>query len=219
MTVINNRVDWIDSLRGYVMFLVVLGHNDNLPEIITTWIYSFHVPCFFIISGFFLNKWFYERAFFPKLISLSKKLLVPYLLYGFILTCFLALKEDNYLEALMNFSISLFYGNGNHWPVWFISALFTAQLFFYFFKKWKISLLLLGVLCVVAFLITELCNWKNLPWEMDLVPVVGIFILGGNFLYTRILSKVDKCGMVWYGDHFYCFGFLCCVIKWTSRYE
>lgn len=35
MTVINNRVDWIDSLRGYVMFLVVLGHNDNLPEIIT----------------------------------------------------------------------------------------------------------------------------------------------------------------------------------------
>lgn len=88
MAGINKRIDWIDSLRGYVMFLVVLGHNNNSLEIVTTWIYSFHVPCFFIISGFFLNKWSYERPFFQKLISLSKKLLIPYLLYGFILACF-----------------------------------------------------------------------------------------------------------------------------------
>lgn len=97
----------------------------------------------------------------------------------------------------MNFSISLFYGNGNHWPIWFISALFTTQLFFYFFHKWRISYLLLGVLCVVVFLITDLCNWKDLPWEMDLVPVVGIFILGGYFLYSRLLSKIDKKWYVW----------------------
>ena len=53
-----NRIYWIDLLRGLAIFLVVYGHilmfyqyqGIQLPTI--RFIYSFHMPLFFFISGF-----------------------------------------------------------------------------------------------------------------------------------------------------------------------
>ena len=61
----SNRIEWIDALKGFAIFSVVLGHcvtdsmsSNTFPEyaatlkIIYDFIYSFHMPLFFIISGF-----------------------------------------------------------------------------------------------------------------------------------------------------------------------
>ena len=44
----NKRIEYIDILRGIAMILVLIGHNDT---ILTNYIYSFHIPLFFFISG------------------------------------------------------------------------------------------------------------------------------------------------------------------------
>lgn len=59
------REGWLDSLKGFAILLVILGHvlsgyqdAGTFPEAyssfyyIRTWIYSFHMPLFFVISGF-----------------------------------------------------------------------------------------------------------------------------------------------------------------------
>lgn len=46
------KVNWVDSLKGFAIILVVLGH---ISSPLSSFIYAFHMPLFFIVSGFFLN--------------------------------------------------------------------------------------------------------------------------------------------------------------------
>lgn len=41
-----NRIEWIDMVKGVGIFLVVIGHAGNIPNV-KIWIYSFHMPLFF----------------------------------------------------------------------------------------------------------------------------------------------------------------------------
>ena len=60
------RIVWLDSLKGFLILLVVVGHSiqevgmHNFPggEWIWYFIYSFHMMAFFAASGFlFYHKW------------------------------------------------------------------------------------------------------------------------------------------------------------------
>ena len=45
------RIDWIDAAKGFAILLVMMGHSDP-PEVVMTWLYTFHVPLFFFLSGY-----------------------------------------------------------------------------------------------------------------------------------------------------------------------
>lgn len=44
------RIDWIDVAKGIGIILMVMGHT-SMPDAINRWIYSFHMPLFFLLSG------------------------------------------------------------------------------------------------------------------------------------------------------------------------
>ena len=44
------RILWIDYAKAFAMFFVVIGHV-NSGNYLTNWIYSFHMPLFFFLSG------------------------------------------------------------------------------------------------------------------------------------------------------------------------
>jgi len=62
------RVQWVDYAKGIGIFLVVFGHtlrglvNSSILETSTIvvsidqWIYSFHMPLFFYLSGLFIER-------------------------------------------------------------------------------------------------------------------------------------------------------------------
>ena len=51
------RIEYLDIARGIGILLVVLGHNDfaALSPFFHQVIYSFHIPLFFFLSGYFIN--------------------------------------------------------------------------------------------------------------------------------------------------------------------
>lgn len=65
---IGSRIGWVDTAKGLGIILVVLGHvlrgviGDVLltrtptVEFVDTWIYAFHMPLFFFVSGLFLSR-------------------------------------------------------------------------------------------------------------------------------------------------------------------
>jgi len=91
------RIEWLDSLKGFAIFLVVVGHvilGYIRAETFTEYqwslqfvygvIYSFHMPLFFLISGF-LYKLTWARKNTGLLKKISNKFLnmVPmYLLFS-----------------------------------------------------------------------------------------------------------------------------------------
>ena len=48
------RLDWVDIAKGIAIVLMILGHS-SLPNMIQNWIYSFHMPFFFFISGVLMD--------------------------------------------------------------------------------------------------------------------------------------------------------------------
>ena len=93
----NKRIEWIDSARGIAILLVVIGHvlggytgNYGLPQyqriinLLVDIIYSFHMPLFFMISGyvFGLKKYNWSKSNYVVFVKYkAKTLLVPYFLF------------------------------------------------------------------------------------------------------------------------------------------
>lgn len=73
----NIRIDWIDLTKGIAIFLMVCGHT-SIPLSISNWIWSFHMPLFFIISGILFNATKYPNfnLFIKKR---GKTLIIPYI--------------------------------------------------------------------------------------------------------------------------------------------
>jgi fucose 4-O-acetylase-like acetyltransferase len=207
------RLIWVDSLKGLAIFLVVLGHNtsfkstpyDAINTEIINWIYSFHIPLFYMVSGFFLKP--YENTnCFKFIINKAKRLLIPYLIYGIVLSIVLPVRDclinfnlSNYLILTVENIKGLFYGNGNNWPVWFLSALFASHVFLYItINMFKISRIVLIICLLIMFFFILLLNKFYgkiiLPCEIDLIPITSLFMLLGNFIFTMVKNRISKYG-------------------------
>lgn len=87
----NTRVDWIDSFKGILITLVVVGHalgcashlavdiNRVSVERVCDAIYVFHMPAFFFVAGLV---WHMQKSFKEFLIKKFMRLMVPYFVFG-----------------------------------------------------------------------------------------------------------------------------------------
>lgn len=74
------RVEYIDLLRGIGIILMTIGHVGFTVNI-EKWIYAFHMPLFYCVSGWFFNN---HSTITAKIKKLSLKLLVPYFSFGYL---------------------------------------------------------------------------------------------------------------------------------------
>lgn len=49
------RIGYLDIAKGIGILLMIFGHIDG-GGVVQTWIYSFHIPLFFIVSGIIVFK-------------------------------------------------------------------------------------------------------------------------------------------------------------------
>ncbi len=128
----NERLVWADILKGIAITLVVIGHNLSNPSIPFQFIYSFHMPLFFFISGFFFKK---KYCFDLKnlLIKKIKTLLLPYYLYGLasvILYCTLVDGNFLLLDVLMFGNRMEMTNAAFNTALWFLPCLFMVTMIF-----------------------------------------------------------------------------------------
>ena len=71
------RILWIDYTKSICIYLVVLGHT-LIPQPMTDFIYTFHMPLFFFLSGCLFS--FEKNPTFEGFITKRfKRLMIPYL--------------------------------------------------------------------------------------------------------------------------------------------
>lgn len=132
------RLGYIDMAKGIGIILVVAAHvigegNKTFPgsNLLHGYIYSFHMPLFFIISGILLGYSLKTNSISvdylkKKLRALVRSLLIPYFLWSaiyFILDNSSINKADIYEWILC---VVTFRGRA---PIWFLGALFWAEAF------------------------------------------------------------------------------------------
>lgn len=89
----DNRLGWIDWMKVLGIYLVVLGHFYSVGE---KFIYVFHVPLFFVISGFLNKRETDDQVFWSKL---WYNLAVPMLIIAtidFVYACIVQLYDGSF---------------------------------------------------------------------------------------------------------------------------
>ncbi|MBQ8076749.1 MAG: acyltransferase family protein, partial [Eubacterium sp.] len=75
------RLDYIDIAKGFVIFLCVLGHAVHFGGLTFRFIFLFHMPFFFIISGWCKAIFDKQKTFLTMIKNNTIKLLLPSLIY------------------------------------------------------------------------------------------------------------------------------------------
>ena len=178
------RDSFYDNARVGLIFLVVFGHLlqpytslSTGSQSLYTWIYTFHMPAFILISGFFA-----KGSTEPKYIkSLIKKLLLPYLIFQLIYTGYY------YLLGKSNFQKDLF---DPQWALWFLLSLFSWHLLLILFKKMPayISIPIAITIGLLIGYIDDVGSAFSLSRTFAFFP----FFLTGYFLTKKQLMFLKK---------------------------
>ena len=175
MKQIANRLTQLDILRGIAIFFVVFGHIIHIPEL-RNYIWGFHIPIFFFISGFLFNPVKYSN-FIDFFKSKVKNLAIPYFFFYLITLCYYILIESHVRGGISSIKllIGMFYGsyynnfmyfNG---ALWFLPCLFSMEILGYLLKfinkqSFKIIFPIL-IYCIGIILIQNKIIW--LPWGLN----------------------------------------------------
>ena len=73
------HIEWIDDLKAIAIMFVVWGHFASGNILVCRFIYSFHVPLFFFISGYLYKQ---EQKPYTLILNNFRRLIVPYLVLG-----------------------------------------------------------------------------------------------------------------------------------------
>jgi fucose 4-O-acetylase-like acetyltransferase len=176
---IPERRIWIDSVKGIAILLVVLGHIIPMDNPFCIWIYSFHMPIFFILSGLLLSyrdDW-KHKTIKEFVIKKMKSLLYPY----FTLSAICVICGTVY-KGIAEGKIALFQTLtlSGYSAMWFLPALFIAEVFFCATNKkcnrWQV--LVINVITIVIATLFSFIGWREFPNKvvLHLFEIINILI-------------------------------------------
>lgn len=179
----NERIEWIDIAKGIGIILMVIGHL-GIPQYLSNWIYSFHMPLFLFLSGLVFNV---GGCSFKKLLKKRLlQLLVPYI--GFSIIVF----TGNYflpVTSWLSKDVCVFLIYGNQSALWFLPVLFVTQLIAFPVLKLCNDMLSKTILFIVITILILWCDSfsHGIYYSMSAVPLSLLFFIIGALSRDRIL--------------------------------
>ncbi len=225
MGIEGNRRTYIDVLKGIGIFLVVFGHITHI-RFLREYIWDFHMPLFFWISGMLFNENKYPsfKEFFRSRI---KSIYIPYVLFfliTFLYWMFLERKFRGGEYSITHQFLGLIYGTyeGNHLnfngALWFLPCLFSVEIMFYFIEKVKVRIGIIALL-LFSFVIGRLIHdnhYNTLPLGIH-TALFGIIFYGIGFLLKNISVQLME-SPVFY-RYLAIFGFLSIQLLCLGKYS
>ena len=189
-----NRINYFDIAKGIGMLCVILGHLSVSG--INMIVFTFHMPLFFIISGYFLKKHDTKVLIHKK----ARQLLVPYLLTCMAIMILSALKDlllgrtEEMFHNLLLWAYAGFYGSGNPYSqpfyvkpigaIWFLLAMFWSVIIYNsimnrkYCSVWVLVLALAGTEPTLTYYKSGTFATESLVWpdSVDAVKKANAFV-------------------------------------------
>lgn len=177
---------WVDTIKAFAIFLVVLGHSfypeQGLSYDLKSFIYSFHMPVFFFLSGFLFKPC---NSLKEHLKKYTRSLLFPYLSLNVISCLIYVIFLNRHQLFLLESSKEFLIGGGHSFagPTWFLLCLFWTCLFFYLVQQKNKLLILLSI--PVSILIAYFIP-KGLYWSIGATFMAYPFFSVGNLIKNKM---------------------------------
>lgn len=135
--IVSKRIRTLDIAKGLAMICIIIGHMGI--GAIDRVVYTFHVPLFFLIAGYFASD---SQSLWEVTKKKARTLLVPYCLTCIVIILLGTLygwHRGDAVTALRDWSFASLYGSGAYYgkpfeikaigAIWFLWALFWACIF------------------------------------------------------------------------------------------
>jgi len=176
----------LDSLKGMLILLVIIGHipysyfnleRNYIITFLSEWLYFFHMPLFLVLSIFFIKNnylWIIKRILL---------ILLPYLFW------FNFLHSNMLLHNPIKFIEIVFIGNWDSLKsiLWFLPALLSLNILFFIFLKYKHLKKILFVLSIGSFLFAnEVAKYHTyIPFSIDVALYLFILAYFIKYIYNN----------------------------------
>ncbi len=193
------RIDYIDISKWLGISLVIFGHM-KMPNELLQWIYAFHMPLFFVISGYTYRPQPFDKQFLIKKI---KTIYIPFLLFALIFCkgdfssyVYIAFGSRNALEIANTYTV-----------LWFLPCFFLSVLLFSILinisnkttnKRQHVAiwggviiLLMLTKICLQVKETHPIIAKYGYPLNFDMAMVGTIFMVAGYY-FKRIINWLNS---------------------------
>lgn len=205
----NERIYWIDNLKGIGMIAIILGHSlFPLNSIFVKYLFTFHVPLFFFVAGILYNERKYDSfklLFFDKV----KRLLVPYIVFNVgLYICFyipylldirkLSMEPKTFLINTVRGIYVSHDSNMNilNNPTWFLPCLFSVSVIYFFinkcFKNRYIKLAVLLIISIAVYVESKTLIDIRFPFSIDTALMSVLFYGIAHTFKAEIITLVEK---------------------------
>lgn len=193
------RIRWIDVAKGIAIICIVLGHLANRR--INSIVFTFHVPLFFFVSGYFMSKSGTVVNFVKKK---AKTLLLPYAVTCGVI-CLASvplnlLQGADWKKELAGWLFASLYGAGNTFTepvyipqigaIWFLPALFWSMLLMRILDRQKAGTRI--CLVVIIFVLSvRSASYIWLPFSIQAGGCALLFVYFG-YLCRQLQPQISR---------------------------
>lgn len=178
------RIESFDILKGITIILMIVAHTYGPNCVIWNFIYTFHMPLFFIVSGYF-----YKLKSLSEIIKKNCiQLLMPYLIICCIVTCLSQMRQQHNIFGDIESTLN---GLG---PGWFLLTMFWARIEFHFLLRYfphqyfLLSLIISTTTCLFAY-------YYSITTILSFYPSLAslLFLTTGYYIKQHhLLEMIEK---------------------------
>lgn len=173
------RINKIDILRAIGIILMILGHVFVFFGKFDRYIHTFHMPLFFIISGF-LFKSKTDSSLHKLILQKAKRLLIPYFSFAvinYIAWLFLEKGEHAWYKPLLNLVTYNTSGLPICGALWFLTTLFWTEIFYLIIDRLVKNSRMRSVL-VISIAVTVSLIQNKVTFRLPLTIDTGLVCMG-----------------------------------------
>ncbi len=187
------HLKWLDILKFFGIAMVIFGHISEWY--INIWLYTFHVPLFFIAGGMVYR----PKKIVEDIKHRAFKILVPYFVFGVIILLYYHFLERPFRDVdvpLAEGFVGLLVGDIEHLSfhshLWFLPCYFlTAVVYNVLYNLLKP--LGCGIVCSVSCIAYVMLPMPSLPWGIDrMCGYLGLFAIGNFVMEKKLIDKAQK---------------------------
>jgi acyltransferase len=207
-SVSHSRVHWIDIAKGLAILCVFIGHTDIVTWQARDFIYSFHMPVFFFLSGYCFSN---RRAFKDFVLNKARTILIPAFAVGILGRIIISVVSKILYDAPINYKaiiLSPILQCGKYNFLWFFPTLFVLMLIFYgltkLLKEHYWAILVVSVIFAAA---SYLCIYFfkiNAPWFIDRALIVLPFFSAGYVFKKKRLACLFRTFLIFPASFLIC---------------